>query len=176
MSLIMDHPAWLPPSQLSGQSNFRVCPCSPSRLTFSPSSPTLSLPLLQALLLSTSHMFELFPLPVFLLLPYFSAFCKLRCLLLDVLSLLPQRRLHSVCLSPHFSLVVLPQLLSPKAVSSLGSNHLSPFLSPKPCHLCPSTERCSRKAQTEPLPVPCQIRLGTGDREKTHPNNSNNIR
>ena len=181
MSLIMDHPAW-PPCILQPSGHSQVCLHSLPMLTTSvlPSFTLLPqllspLPFLQVssssphpmCLSSCSHCL------FFCYYPVFSCLCKLRCLLLDVLSLLPQRRLPATCL---LVTSLLPSwcfhsCCPCKAVSSMAVTTSHSFLSPEPLSQC-LAQRGTQESCTKSVSCPRQIRAGYRRyREKTYPNN-----
>lgn len=178
MSLIMDHPAWplLHPAAQRSQSNFRM-PCSPSRsypsFTLPPPTPFPFTVLCRFQAIVHIHMFwAVSHCLFFCYCPIFFCLCKLRCLLLDVLSLLPQRRLHARCLlvTSLLPLWCFHSCCPCKAVSSMAVTTSHSFLSPGPLSRC-LAQRCSRKSYKErllSLPDTGWVQEIQG---KTHPNN-----
>ena len=176
----MDHPAWplLHPAAQRSQSNFRVCPCSPSQSYLpSPSSPD-SFPFYRfcrfQAIVHIPYVWAPVPTACFSVTAlFFFCLCKLRCLLLDVLSLLPQRRLHARCLlvTSLLPLWCFHSCCPCKAVSSMAVPTSHSFLSPEPLSRC-LAQRGAQESRTRSVSCPCQIRAGYRRyREKTHPNN-----
>lgn len=179
MSLIMDHPAWpsciLQPSGHSQTSEFARALTISVLPSFTLLPQLLSLYCFCRFPSSTVHIPYVWAVSTACFLcycPIFSAFANqmssARCLITSFPSV---GSMPGVCLSPHFSLVVLPQLLSLQGCELNGSNYLSLILSPEPCHGAWHREVLKKVVQGVPS-CPCQIRAGYRRyREKTHPNN-----